>query len=98
MAWYLNKYECSECGVGWEDEWSCMCDDECPNCHSLDFSPIDSDDISVLTEIDGDGYFRIYYSPLKAGHEPDYQLLAITPSTALARVLEKLARDLAKPL
>lgn len=30
--WYINYYRCYRCGTEWEDEWSCMCDDRCPNC------------------------------------------------------------------
>ena len=29
---YLNRYRCDDCDVSWEDEWSCMCDDDCPRC------------------------------------------------------------------
>lgn len=31
---FINYYECSECGETWEDVWSCMCNDRCPNCNS----------------------------------------------------------------
>ena len=27
-----NRYTCPECGASWEDEWTCACDDDCPNC------------------------------------------------------------------
>lgn len=40
---YLNYYRCDECDVEWTDEWSCMCDDECPSC-GADISPYDADD------------------------------------------------------
>lgn len=30
---FVNKYCCSDCNVQWEDVWSCMCDDKCPNCN-----------------------------------------------------------------
>lgn len=38
MAEYLNHYRCSICGYHWTDEWSCMCDDRCPEC-STPISP-----------------------------------------------------------
>lgn len=42
MAWYINHYHCDECDVSWDDEWSCCCDDECPECgHAI--SPEASD-------------------------------------------------------
>ena len=28
---FTNYYECS-CGCRWEDNWSCMCNDRCPDC------------------------------------------------------------------
>lgn len=30
--WFLNKYYCDECKIEWWDEWSCMCNDRCPEC------------------------------------------------------------------
>ncbi len=49
---YLNHYRCDTCIdpetgelIEWSDEWSCMCDDECPIC-GRDFSPYDSEDLS----------------------------------------------------
>jgi len=30
--WFENHYVCSNCGCEWTDEWSCMCDDDCPEC------------------------------------------------------------------
>jgi hypothetical protein len=29
--WYRKHHKCV-CGEEWEDEWSCLCDDECPRC------------------------------------------------------------------
>ena len=28
----LNHYHCDDCDVSWTDEWSCACDDACPEC------------------------------------------------------------------
>lgn len=41
---YRNIYDCSRCGTHWEDEWSCMCDDRCPNCN-LSNSPTESEEL-----------------------------------------------------
>ncbi len=30
---YLNYYKCI-CGCEWQDHWSCMCDDRCPDCNT----------------------------------------------------------------
>jgi hypothetical protein len=45
VEWYLNQYECERCGYYWEDEWSCTCDDRCPECN-LTNSPQESVDLS----------------------------------------------------
>jgi hypothetical protein len=46
QAWYRNQYECPRCGTEWEDQWSCGCDDECPDC-GLDCSPVTSEEIGA---------------------------------------------------
>lgn len=97
MAWYRNTYECSECGTNWEDEWSCCCDDECPSCSASDYSPVESEDISVLVERDELGRVKISYSHREAGHTPDYRFLAIVENPNLAHLLSKVAYDLAHP-
>ena len=45
-AQFLNYYHCNECGHEWTDEWSCMCDDDCPACGAQHWSPYKSDDLS----------------------------------------------------
>jgi hypothetical protein len=98
LAWYRNIYECPNCEKSWEDEWSCSCDDECPHCGERDCSPVDSDDLSVVVEIDPESTQWIYYSPADADHSPDYVLLARTSKNSLADFLKKLASELATPL
>ena len=42
---WMNSYCCQACTseqVDWCDEWSCQCDDECPNC-GASVSPVGSD-------------------------------------------------------
>lgn len=96
MAWYRNIYECSACETPWEDEWSCACDDECPNCRSSDYSPVDTHDLSAFVEHQKDGTYSIYYSPPEAEHGPDYTLLANVPFKSLATVLEQMAFHLSQ--
>ena len=43
---FRNFYHCDECGHDWEDEWSCMCDDDCPKCGARHWSPYKSEDIT----------------------------------------------------
>lgn len=31
-ARFLNHYECP-CGCAWTDDWSCACNDRCPECN-----------------------------------------------------------------
>jgi rubrerythrin len=47
-CFYLNKYECTDCGIEWEDQWSCGCDDECPSC-GRDLSPVESIDVTAAS-------------------------------------------------
>jgi predicted nucleic acid-binding Zn-ribbon protein len=45
MAWFRNYYRCASCGHEWTDQWSAMCDGDCPNCGARHMSPYKSDDI-----------------------------------------------------
>jgi hypothetical protein len=84
MAWYRNHYRCGDCRADWEDEWSCCCDDECPNCGSRNWSPYDSDDLTFVVEQDG-GEFIVLMSPRSAEHEPDYAEVAVALSQGAAQ-------------
>lgn len=97
MAWYRNTYQCSRCEAVWDDEWSCCCDDECPNCGASDHSPIGSEDLSAFIEKKKDGRYCVYYSRPEAAHSADYVQLAIVWNSNLAKVLERIAFDLAQP-
>jgi predicted nucleic acid-binding Zn-ribbon protein len=44
MAWFINYYRCPQCGQTWCDEWSAMCDDDCPHCGTRHISPYQSDE------------------------------------------------------
>jgi hypothetical protein len=33
-TWYRKFYECSRCGTTWHDDWSCLCNDRCPECRT----------------------------------------------------------------
>ncbi len=50
---FINCYHCEACDVEWTDEWSCACDDECPEC-GRDFSPYDSDEVLPPDRMDHD--------------------------------------------
>lgn len=71
MAWYLNHYHCSDCGTKWSDEWSCCCDDECPNCGSRNWSPYESEDLTEAIEETNHG-FVVVRSPENANDKPRY--------------------------
>jgi len=74
MAWFCNHYKCDRCGKTWDDEWSCMCDDDCPHCGARHMSPSDSDDLTKVVVRDGPEYV-VLWSPESAGHDPDYREL-----------------------
>ena len=45
VQWFEKHYICSECGTKWSDEWSCECNDRCPNC-SCETEPTSVNDLS----------------------------------------------------
>ena len=64
--WYENSYECPECATSWTDEWSCTCDDRCPDCN-LECVPVDSIDLSrPVTADDYLGAARLITGSLNA--------------------------------
>lgn len=83
MAWYRNHYHCGDCGTDWEDEWSCGCDDECPNCESSDWSPVESEDLTEVVCETPDG-FVVMRSPESAEDKPRYTPIAQFGTRALA--------------
>jgi predicted nucleic acid-binding Zn-ribbon protein len=85
MAWFLNIYRCARCNRIWTDEWSCMCDDECPHCGIRDMSPFQSEDLTELIEQVGDEFVAIR-SPYTAEHEPDYREVGRFPTREKAKV------------
>lgn len=84
MAWYRNYYHCEDCGAAWTDEWSCCCDDECPQCGSRHWSPLKSDDLTEVVRRE-DGAFVVMRSPDSAEHRPNYVPLARFTSEEGAR-------------
>ena len=94
MAWYLNHYTCDRCDADWTDEWSCMCDHDCPECGARHMSPHDSDDLTHVIEQQGDE-FVVLRSPDAAEHSPDYFELASFPThTAAESYIAVQARTL----
>jgi hypothetical protein len=79
MAWFLNIYRCPRCKRIWTDEWSCMCDDDCPHCGARHTSPSHSEDLTEFVDQDGDEFVAIR-SPDSAEHDPGYQELGRFPS------------------
>jgi DNA-directed RNA polymerase subunit RPC12/RpoP len=75
MAWYLNHYTCARCGSDWTDEWSCMCDDDCPYCGARHMTPVTSNDLTHVIERRG-SEFVVLWSPENAEHDPEYCELA----------------------
>ena len=71
MAWYRNYYQCARCDYEWSDDWSCMCDDDCPKCGARHMSPYESDDLSLVIS-EEDGKFIVLWSPETAEHDADY--------------------------
>lgn len=72
MAWFLNFYRCERCRRRWTDEWSCMCDDDCPHCGARHMTPTRSEDLTEFIE-EENGEFVVIRSPDSAEHDPDYE-------------------------
>jgi hypothetical protein len=72
MAWFLKYYECDECGERWTDEWSCACNDRCPECRS-ETEAHDWDDLTVVVEDNGDGTWAVLVSQISAEDSPRYE-------------------------
>ena len=83
MSWFLNYYNCARCGRDWTDEWSCMCDDDCPHCGARHMSPFESDDLTHTIEQRNDEFVALR-SPDAAEHCPQYFELASFPTRAEA--------------
>ena len=71
MAWFRNYYKCERCGSDWTDEWSCMCDDDCPEYRSRHYSPYKSDDLTYIIVCCG-RQFVVLRSPETAEDFPSY--------------------------
>lgn len=71
MTWFRNHYECDECGETWADEWSCTCDDDCPNCGARHVSPVDSQDLTRIIVQRGSSFVVMRSAPA-AEDEPHY--------------------------
>jgi hypothetical protein len=91
MAWLENGYHCPACDTDWCGEWSCACDDTCPNCGCADVSPYDSVDLSVFVRKRPD-WFAVYYSSAYAESDPRYRLFAAVKSAAKLNALVSQAR------
>ena len=72
MAWFLKRYRCDECGWTWSDEWSCACNDKCPNCNKETMTD-DYDDLSVIVRQSDDlTSWIVMVSPNTAEDKPRY--------------------------
>lgn len=79
MAWFLNHYKCAKCKRHWSNDWSCMCDDDCPQCGARHMSPYNSEDLTLVIEQEG-SEFVVLESPETAEDEPSYRELGRFPT------------------
>ena len=40
----VNFYKCPSCGAAWTDQWSCACNDRCPEC-GVEVEPEESEEL-----------------------------------------------------
>jgi len=83
MAWFRNYYQCERCDGEWIDEWSCMCDDDCPTCGLRHMTPHFSDDLTEVIERWA-RLFVVLRSPESAEWTPDYERMGSFPTLELA--------------
>jgi predicted nucleic acid-binding Zn-ribbon protein len=79
MSWFLNHYCCEECGHEWDDEWSAMCNDDCPHCGARHMEPFDSTNLTEIIRKDERG-FLVLKSLDSAEGTPDYRILIDFPT------------------
>jgi len=84
MAWFRNHYRCDRCDGKWADEWSSMCDDDCPACGARHMSPCGSEDLTNVID-KREHLFIVLQSPASAEEAPDYELVASFPTLNLAK-------------
>ena len=89
MAWFRNYYRCEQCRSEWEDEWSSMCEDDCPTCDARHMTPYDGDDLTRIIE-EREGEFIVYGSPATAEHYPNYERIAKFPTLRQAKIYVRL--------
>jgi len=81
MAWILKYYECSECGSKWTDEWSCSCNDRCPNCRA-ETEPHDDVDLTYVVKPAASDMSVVMFSPESAESSPDYVPIGVFANKA----------------
>jgi len=77
MAWFLNFYKCDILQAYMTDQWSCMCDDDCPHCGARHMSPYDSEELTTADRRGRQGIRGVLVAE-KAEHDPDYRELAVS--------------------
>ena len=83
MAWYRNHYKCGRCGHKWPDEWSCMCDDDCPSCGARHMTQDKSDDLTTVVHRNGSEFVVLSVTET-AEHDADYRELGRFPKRTQA--------------
>jgi hypothetical protein len=87
VRWFVKQHVCPRCATEWTDEWSCTCNDRCPEC-DLESSPVSSVDASrPLREEDYLGAARRIAA---FGHPPEFEV------DHLPVVTDEQARDYAE--
>ena len=94
MAWFINRYHCTDCGASWEDAWSAMSDDDCPDCGARHICVESSEDVSLVLDAAEGGQFEVLLSSKRAEDSPDYVVLVSTPSRAIANAVFEAAKKM----
>ena len=95
MAWFRNFYLCADCDSVWTDEWSCMCDEDCPRCGGRHMSPYRSDDLTEIRDPLASPDLRIAATGVR---RPVVAAVELATARATAEVAAQLAHELKAPL
>lgn len=79
---FHNFYYCPTCDVSWEDDWSCACDDDCPEC-GISYSPEKSEEVppenNTKVIVIGDGYKFDKLDKMLKDFAKDYPKEVVSP-------------------
>ncbi len=69
VGWFEMEYVCPRCSCEWADEWTCPCNDRCPDCN-LESGPVSYEDLSQ--PLRQEDYEYAAHRIASLGYPPDF--------------------------